>query len=76
MKYKVIGLTEAKTLGFDIDLMYGDEYNSGVFEMKDGKPIRLLGQDGGEPEDQRLYRDWSWVVDALNEAYEKGLHDR
>lgn len=26
----------------------------------------ILGGDGGEPEDQTLYRDWKWVVPALN----------
>lgn len=26
----------------------------------------VVGIDGGEPEDQTLGRDWSWVPDALN----------
>lgn len=34
---------------------------------------RIIGSDGGEPEDQRLYRDWAWVVPALNKAYQEGL---
>lgn len=32
----------------------------------DTKTNRLLGADGGEPEDQTLGRDWNWVVSALN----------
>ena len=27
---------------------------------------RVVGQDGGEPEDQTLGRDWSWVPDEMN----------
>jgi hypothetical protein len=32
----------------------------------------IVGYDGGEPEDQTLGRDWSWVVDALNAAFRAG----
>lgn len=35
----------------------------------------LIGADGGEPEDQLLVRDWSWVVEALNAAYARGRRD-
>ncbi|GAF86353.1 unnamed protein product [marine sediment metagenome] len=31
-----------------------------------------VGEDGGEPEDQLLVRDWSWVAPALNAASERG----
>lgn len=41
---------------------------------RDGAVIRSEC-DGGEPEDQLYYRDWSWVPDALREAYEFGLKD-
>jgi len=43
-----------------------------------GKLIRAIGSDGGEPEDQLLVRDWSWVVEALNEErdrYEAQVED-
>lgn len=31
--------------------------------------------DGGEPEDNRFYRDWAWVASALEQAYEFGRED-
>lgn len=31
-----------------------------------GKFLRLVGSDGGEPEDQLLVRDWQWVAEELN----------
>lgn len=37
--------------------------------------VAYIGSDGGEPEDQLLCRDYSWVVDALNDAYRKGRED-
>lgn len=40
-----------------------EETTSGLWEV---------GHDGGEPEDQTLYRDWSWVVPALNKAFKDG----
>lgn len=35
----------------------------------DGKVARIIASDGGEPEDQTLARDFSWVPDILNEYY-------
>jgi len=43
--------------------------------FKDGKQHKLIGTDGGEPEDQTLFRDWNWVADALNQAYQQGIKD-
>ncbi len=37
-----------------------------LYETDGEKPIRLVGNDHMEPEDARLYRDLSWVVDELN----------
>lgn len=34
-----------------------------VIDRSTGK---VIGSDGGQPEDQLLVRNWSWVVDALN----------
>jgi len=31
-----------------------------------------LGADGGEPEDQTLLRDWSWIPHALDAAEKRG----
>jgi len=41
----------------------------------DSKTDRIVGEDGGEPEDQMLVRDWRWVEKELNRAYEEGLSD-
>ncbi len=43
-----------------------------LYEVIDGVPMRLLGVDGGEPEDQSFLRDWGWVPGALMDAYELG----
>jgi hypothetical protein len=37
---------------------------------------RIVGRDGGEPEDQSLGRDWSWVADALNEMEQERIEAR
>jgi hypothetical protein len=34
-----------------------------------GTIARIIANDGGEPEDQNLVRDYSWVPDILNEYY-------
>lgn len=52
------------------------EWNAwGVWRFEDGKAVELVGEDGGEPEDQTLYRAWAWVATALNEAYRRGHAD-
>ena len=52
-----------------------DEHTCYVIEYTDDVPTRVVGRDGGEPEDQTLWRDWSWVVPALHQAYEDGKND-
>lgn len=47
----------------------------GLWLCEDGVPVRLIGEDGGEPEDQTMVRRWAWVRDACNEAYAMGLAD-
>lgn len=53
------------------------EAQSGRFKIKhnlelgnyciyDTKHNVIVGEDGGEPEDQLLVRDWVWVCDSLN----------
>ena len=78
MKYKVLSFEEAMRLGFDGEFVgyYNYEYRSGVFRMEDDKPVEMLGHDGGEPEDQTLWRDWSWVATALIAAYKRGRAER
>lgn len=42
------------------------EYGSSIFRRNDDGTVTLVGEDGGEPEDQTLNRDWKWVIEALN----------
>lgn len=59
----------------EAEASFGYGYEYALYEFVDGKPARLVGTDGGEPEDQTLTRGWSWVVEALNEAYTLGYDD-
>jgi len=43
-----------------------------VVLLEGERVVQLIGWDGGEPEDQLLCRDWSWVVVALDKAYRRG----
>ncbi len=52
---------------------YGDPWL--LIAVPDSGDPTIIGEDGGEPEDQTLTRDWSWVVGALNDAYQKGKAD-
>ena len=52
-----------------------DDWSQKVVYQEPGGEPEEIGSDGGEPEDQTLTRDWSWVVPALNEAFRRGtLH--
>jgi hypothetical protein len=42
------------------------DYGWCICEMRDGKPIRYLGDDVCEPEDKLLVRDFAWVAYELN----------
>lgn len=69
MTYRVLSIREAAKLGY-VEL---DEYRDecfGLFECS-----RLLGTDGGSPEDQTFLRKWSWVVTELEHAYARGQSD-
>ena len=69
-RFQLMNYDEAKAAG--IEVWNRDEYPLFVVEnLPDGR-TRVVGSDGGEPEDQRLSRDWEWVVPALNAAYEAG----
>jgi hypothetical protein len=85
--YEVLDAEEAKAKGGDLEALDPSEVltpsdlswdvpASGVFRLEDGVPVQLIGWDGGEPEDQTLGRDWSWIAPALQAAYESGRHDQ
>lgn len=50
------------------DLPFTDDYTSCVVKVSADGTRTIVGTDGGEPEDQTLTRDWSWVIDELNNA--------
>lgn len=56
----------------DTKAKYGD-YCWVLYRCEDSVPVEYIAQDGGEPEDQLLVRDWGWVPVALQKAYELGL---
>lgn len=47
---------------------------SRLLVFRDGKKV-AEHWDGGEPEDQFFFRDWSWVPSALEQAYKWGQED-
>lgn len=47
-------------------------WSFGVWRCERGVPVELIGEDGGEPEDQVLVRGWDWVAPALQAAYDLG----
>ena len=74
-RFRIFSMHEAAVAGYISD--GGDDGGWAVFEFEhpDDKHPRIVGGDGGEPEDQLLVRDWEWVVHALNAAYEHGRKD-
>mgnify|MGYP001607828731 FL=1 len=75
-QYIVENIQKAKEMGYPGTEIYNDEdYGWGIWYIEDNKVVEFIGSDGGEPEDQLLVRNWKWVVNALNEAYEKGYKD-
>lgn len=72
MKFEVREMNEAYLAGWPAAYAT-TEPSSGIWATTDaGVPIRYLGRDGGEPEDQRLDRRWRWVKDALEWAHAEG----
>jgi len=66
---------EAGTLDEDgepIDL--DDGCRSALQIVRNGKALKTH-YDGREPEDCFFYRDFSWIFEALEQAYQFGLED-
>ena len=61
---------------FDVTLTHDDpdEIDLTLKVFRDGHCV-MQQSDRGEPEDQSFYRDWSWVPDAIRDAYAYGLED-
>ena len=71
--YELVDMYTADKKGYPGAWEDCDEYEggSGIWECEDGKPVKLLGVDGGEPEDASFCRDYSWVIDALDKLAEE-----
>ena len=73
IEYRTESCHEALTNGWPNAQATGDDdWGAVVYRFEGGKPVEPIGWDGGEPEDQTLWRDWSWVAPALQAAYELG----
>ena len=74
--YVVMWAKDAVEAGY-IDPTYTryDDYFNVLLKTSDNGPPTLVGCDGGEPEDQTLNRDWSWVVTELNDLAHE-IHER
>lgn len=57
--------------GWDCLHQNGSGWHWCLYETDGEKPIRLVGEDGGEPEDQFLTRDLAWVPVEMNKLAEK-----
>ena len=73
MKYIVLNIEEAHKRNYkspwDEPLNELPNLGWGLFLVEDNEDfIRCICLDGGEPEDQTLARDWSWVETELNKA--------
>lgn len=68
-KFIVVSTDEAvkqKLPGWEYFHRNGGDWHLCLYETDGEKPIRLVGEDGGEPEDQTLYRDLKWVPIEMN----------
>lgn len=82
VEYKVLSFSAAKTSEAPEPLWlcweeldrYDSSWTFGVWRFEGNRPVEFIGADGGEPEDQTLVRDWSWVAPALKAAYERGAN--
>lgn len=73
VRYEIIPQNSPELAEFESFFREDDDgYFSAVVLRDGGKIVEIVGVDGGEPEDQSLRRDWSWVDDALNGAYQLG----
>lgn len=58
----------------DEDAWYVDDHATVVRVDADGTRTEV-GWIGGEPEDNTHYRNYSWIVPELNDAYRRGVED-
>lgn len=69
-RFRIVDNTEAeKLLGNKFSNDFPNDLSGVIIEYTNDGSIEYIAQDGGEPEDQTLFRDWKWVVGALNYAH-------
>jgi len=67
-RFRILTVDDAKEAGVEGAEEYdGYDLVSLLIEFADDKPVRIVGSDGGSPEDQSLLRDWSWVAAEMNQ---------
>jgi len=68
MRYEVVSVADAKAKGLpgSEDIEDKDDCRSILYRIDDGGVYHYFHCDGGEPEDNWFFRDWSWVPDELN----------
>lgn len=72
-RFQVYNLSDAlkeKILSKEDQEFYEDwpdaHYTNILIENLPNYTVRIVGMDGGEPEDQTLNRNWDWIVEELN----------
>jgi hypothetical protein len=70
IEYKILDYDE-----LDDDLLFEglDDTCFYIVRLEDDRQVEIIGEDGVEPEDQFLCRDWAWVGVELNKAYALGV---
>lgn len=69
-RYIVVSVREAKERGYPESEYFLSEDRNLLYVLHNDVPVRLLGADHGEPEDNSFHRDYKWVVDELNRLRE------
>lgn len=81
VSYRIVSLQDAKENDYPYYMNWEHVTEDdmhwcwGVWSFMGDTPLTYMGEDGGEPEDQVLIRDWRWVAHALEVAYKDGLTD-
>ena len=65
-RYRVVSSDNAQKGKFPEADWRHDDWKWMLYEFDGDTPVRLVGEDGGEPEDQLLVRDWKWVPEEMN----------
>lgn len=69
--FRVVQVDEAVNGGYpETQEYWRNDYRCCLYEFNGETPVRFVAMDGGEPEDQTFYRDWSWVPEELNKLLE------